>query len=149
MFSKRFFRGGVDVPHRKTTADCETVVMPPPPKVVIPLLQHIGVIGEPRVQKGDTVKVGQLLGDSEKALSAPVHSSVSGTVTAVDFMLWAGGVQVTSVEIQTDGKQELHPDLKPPVIHSKKDFLKAVRDSGLVGLGGAGFPAHLKLAPPE
>lgn len=148
MFSKRFFRGGAAVPHRKTTADCETVVMPPPPKVVIPLLQHIGVIGEPKVQKGDAVKVGQILGDSDKAMSAPVHSSVSGTVSAVDFMLWAGGVQVTSVEIQTDGKQELHPDLKPPVVQSKQDFLKAVRDSGLVGLGGAGFPVHIKLAPP-
>jgi len=148
MFSKRFFRGGAAVPHRKTTADCETVVMPPPPKIVIPLLQHIGVIGEPKVQKGDQVKVGQILGDSDKAMSAPVHSSVSGTVTAVDFMLWAGGVQVTSVEIQTDGKQELHPDLKPPVVRNKQDFLKAVRDSGLVGLGGAGFPVHIKLNPP-
>ena len=66
MFSKRFFRGGADVPHRKTTADCETVVMPPPPKVVIPLLQHIGVIGEPKVQKGDAVKVGQILGVSKE-----------------------------------------------------------------------------------
>lgn len=148
MFSKRLFRGGAHVPHRKTTADRETVVMPPPPKVLIPLLQHIGVIGEPKVQKGDQVKVGQILGDSDKAMSAPVHSSVSGTVTSVDFALWAGGVQVMTVEIQTDGKQEPHPDLKPPVLNNKQDFLKAVRESGLVGLGGAGFPAHIKLSPP-
>lgn len=149
MFSKRFFRGGAAVPHRKATADTPTVAMPPPPKVVIPLLQHIGVIAEPRVKKGDSVKVGQILGDSDKALSAPVHSSVSGTVTAVDFMLWAGGVQVASVEIETDGKQEVHPDVQPPQIHTKQDFLQAVRASGLVGLGGAGFPTHLKLTPPE
>ena len=150
MFSKRLFRGGAEVPHRKTTADRETVVMPPPPKVVIPLLQHIGVIGEPKVQKGDTVKVGQILGDSDKVMSAPVHSSVSGTVTAVDFMLWAGGVQVMTIEIQSDGKQEPHPDLAPPVINDKQDFLKAVRASGLVGLGGAGFPAAVKLnSPPD
>jgi len=150
MFSKRLFRGGAAVPHRKTTADRSTVVMPPPPKVVIPLLQHIGVIGEPKVQKGDTVKVGQILGDSDKVMSAPVHSSVSGTVTAVDFMLWAGGVQVMTVEIQSDGKQEPHTDLAPPVIENKQDFLKAVRASGLVGLGGAGFPAAVKLnSPPD
>ena len=148
MFSKRLFRGGAAVPHRKTTADCQTMVMPPPQRVVIPLLQHIGVIAEPKVQKGDAVLVGQLLGDSDKAMSAPVHSSVSGTVTAVDFMLWAGGVQVTSVEIQCDGLQTPHPDIAPPVIRNKQEFLKAVRDSGLVGLGGAGFPAHLKLSPP-
>lgn len=148
MFSKRLFRGGAAAPHRKNTAECQTVVMPPPSKVVIPLLQHIGVIGEPKVQKGDVVKVGQILGDSDKLMSAPIHSSVSGTVTAVDFMLWAGGSQVMTIEIQTDGKQEVHPDIKPPVISSKQDFLKAVRDSGLVGLGGAGFPAHVKLNPP-
>jgi electron transport complex protein RnfC len=148
MFSKRLFRGGAHVPHRKTTADHETVVMPPPPKVLIPLLQHIGVIGEPKVQKGDLVKVGQILGDSDKAMTAPVHSSVSGTVSAVDFMLWAGGVQVMTVEIQTDGLQTPLETLTPPEIRSKQDFIKAVRDSGLVGLGGAGFPVHVKLNPP-
>jgi len=149
MFSRSFFRGGAEVPHRKTTADRQTVVMPPPAKVQIPLLQHIGVINEPKVQKGDLVKVGQILGDSDKAMSAPVHSSVSGTVTAVDFMLWAGGVQVLTVEIQTDGLQTPDPSLAPPEIRNRQDFLKAVRNSGLVGLGGAGFPAHVKLAPPN
>lgn len=148
MFSKRLFRGGAEVPHRKTTADRETVAMPPPPKVLIPLLQHIGVIGEPKVQKGDLVKVGQILGDSDKAMSAPVHSSVSGTVTAVDFALWAGGVQVMTVEIQTDGLQTALETLTPPEIRNKQEFLTAVRASGLVGLGGAGFPAHIKLSPP-
>jgi electron transport complex protein RnfC len=148
MFSKRLFRGGTAVPHRKTTADRQTIVMPPPPKVVIPLLQHVGVIAEPKVKKGDAVMVGQVLGDSDKTMSAPVHSSVSGTVTAVDFMLWAGGVQVASVEIETDGRQEIHPDVSPPVIRNKEEFLKAVRASGLVGLGGAGFPTHIKLNPP-
>ncbi len=66
----------------------------------------------------------QILGDNDKPMSAPVHSSVSGIVTAVDFMLWAGGVQVSSVEIETDGKQEVPPDVAPPVIENKQDFLK-------------------------
>jgi electron transport complex protein RnfC len=148
MFIKRRFRGGTHVPDRKSTADGETLVMPPPPKVLIPLLQHIGVIGDPKVQKGDLVTVGQILGDSDKAMSAPVHSSVSGTVTAVDFALWAGGVPVMTVEIQPDGLQTPDPTIAPPEIRSRQDFLKAVRESGLVGLGGAGFPAHVKLSPP-
>lgn len=148
MFRMSLFRGGAHVPHRKTTADSPTVVMPPPAKVIIPLLQHIGVICEPTVQKGDLVKVGQIIGDSTKAMSAPVHSSVSGSVTNVDFQLWAGGIQVMTVEIQTDGLQTPLETLSPPVIDSKADFLAAVRASGLVGLGGAGFPAHIKLSPP-
>jgi len=122
--------------------------MPPPSKVVIPLLQHIGVIGEAKVQKGDHVDVGQVLGDSDKLMSAPVHSSVSGTVTAVDFMLWAGGAQVMTVEIQPDGLQTPWSGLSVPVVQSKQDFIQAVRASGLVGLGGAGFPVHVKLSPP-
>ena len=148
MILKRPFRGGASVPHRKQTAEQATLVMPVPPKVIVPLLQHTGVICDPKVQKGDFVKVGQILGDSDKLMAVPIHSSVSGKVTNVDLMLWAGGIQVTSVEIETDGQQELAPGLAPPVVQTKADFLTAVRASGLVGLGGAGFPTHVKLAPP-
>ncbi len=149
MIFQRPFRGGAPVPHRKQTAELATQTMPVPPKVVIPLLQHTGVICDPKVQKGDTVKVGQILGDSDKLMSVPIHSSVSGKVTNVDLMLWAGGIQVTSVEIETDGKQEIIENLTPPVVNNKQDFLAAVRASGLVGLGGAGFPTHVKLNPPQ
>ena len=148
MFRMSLFRGGAHVPHRKGTADRPTVSMPPPAKVIIPLLQHIGVICEATVQKGDTVKVGQIIGDSTKPMSAPVHSSVSGTVTSVDFQLWAGGVQVMTVEIQPDGLQTPLDTLTPPNITNKGEFIQAVRASGLVGLGGAGFPVHIKLSPP-
>jgi len=148
MFRRNLFRGGAHLPHLKTTADHPTVVMPPPNKVIIPLLQHMGVICEPTVQKGDFVQVGQIIGDSTKAMAAPVHSSVSGTVTNVDFQLWAGGIQVLTVEIETDGLQTPLKTLVPPTITNKAEFLAAVRASGLVGLGGAGFPAHVKLSPP-
>lgn len=149
MFVKNFFKGGTVVPHFKNTAGCETVKMGVPEKVTIPMIQHIGVPCEPCVKKGDTVKVGQIIGNSEKYISTPIHSSVSGTVTDVSPVLFAGGIYVTSVEIKTDGNQEVYEGVKPPQFSNSKEFISAIRESGLVGLGGAGFPAHVKLAPPK
>lgn len=148
VFLKKFFKGGADVPHRKNTAECETIIMGVPEKVIIPMLQHIGAPCEPLVKKGDTVKVGQVLGTSDKFVSSPIHSSVSGIVSDVSSMLYPGGFHVTTVEIKTDGMQVVHEDVKPPVFSSNKEFLEVIKQSGLVGLGGAGFPAHIKLAPP-
>ena len=76
-------RGGVSVSHHKLTADMETVRMPAPERVVLPMLQHIGAPCTPTVKKGDTVCVGQVIGDSDKFLSVPIHASVSGTVESV------------------------------------------------------------------
>ncbi len=149
MLFKSMFKGGANVPHFKRTENCETVKMIVPEKVVIPMLQHIGAPCEPCVQKGDEVKVGQVLGNTDKFVSAPVHSSVSGIVTDVSPRLYAGGVYITSVEIKTDGKQELDEGIKPPKYSSSEEFIGAIRKSGLVGLGGAGFPAHIKLSPPQ
>jgi len=146
--AKKIFKGGAAVPHRKNTADMETVRMGVPGKVLIPMLQHIGAPCEPLVKKGDTVKVGQLIGSSDKFISAPIHSSVSGTVVNVAPMLYPGGFYITTVEIKTDGKQEIHEDVKPPVYSNNKELIEAIRQSGLVGLGGAGFPAHVKLSIP-
>lgn len=143
------FRGGVRAPHRKYTAQAETVIMDIPSRVIIPMVQHIGAPCTPTVKKGDNVKVGQVIGDSEAYVSCPVHSSVSGTVSRVEPMLYASGKPVMSVEILSDGKQEYLEDLTPPQIKNKEDFLKAIRRSGLVGLGGAGFPTHVKLSPPK
>jgi len=142
------FKGGAAVPHRKNTAQMETKKMNVPEKVIIPMIQHIGAPCVPLVKKGDTVKVGQVIGNSEKYVSAPVHSSVSGTVTNIAPVLFPGGFQVTSVEIKTDGTQEVHESIKPISYSSNKELLEAIRQSGLVGLGGAGFPAHVKLSPP-
>jgi electron transport complex protein RnfC len=146
--ARKIFKGGAAVPHRKNTADMETVVMGVPKKVIIPMLQHIGAPCEPLVKKGDYVKVGQLIGSSDKYVSSPVHSSVSGTVANVAPMLYPGGFNVTTIEIATDGKQEVHEDVKPPEYKNNKELIEVIRQSGLVGLGGAGFPAHVKLSPP-
>ena len=131
-------RGGAELPHLKGTAELESIIMPPPAKVNIALKQHIGVPCEPIVNVGDKVFVGTKIADSENNFSAPIHSSVSGTVSAIT------GEFIT---IESDGQMELDPSITPPTIETADDLVKAARDCGLVGLGGAGFPVHIKLAP--
>ncbi|NMA66201.1 MAG: electron transport complex subunit RsxC [Clostridiaceae bacterium] len=143
------FKGGVHPPESNNTLKSETIKMGIPDKVVIPMVQHIGAPCKPLVKKGDVVKVGQLIGDNEAFVSAPVHSSVSGTVTLVDTKMISASQPITCIEIKPDGLQDVAEDIKPPVINSKDDFLRAVRASGLTGLGGAGFPTHVKLNPPK
>lgn len=142
------FRGGIKPGHHKVTAELETMKMPLPSKVVIPMLQHIGAPCMPLVKKGDRVLVGQKIGDSEQMIAAPVHSSVSGTVTDVRPVLYSTGVEVMAVEIKPDGLQEVHESVAPPVYTDKEGLLRSIRESGLVGLGGAGFPTCVKLSPP-
>ncbi len=139
------FKGGVHPPQSKHTKDCATVLMGVPSKVVIPMVQHIGAPCQPVVKKGDPVKVGQLIGDTEAFVSAPIYSSVSGTVTSVESRIISGSSPIVCVEIAPDGRQEVFEGVKPPVVDSQEAFLKAVRASGLTGLGGAGFPTHIKL----
>lgn len=145
----RNFKGGVHPPQRKHTEECVTVVLGIPSKVIIPMVQHLGAPCQPLVKKGDTVKVGQMIGNTEAFVSAPIHSSVSGTVTAVEDRILSGSRLVTCIEIKPDGLQELAEEVQPPVVDSKEAFLKAIRASGLTGLGGAGFPASVKLNPPK
>lgn len=142
------FRGGVKPGHHKVTSELETVKMPVPEKVIIPMSMHIGPPCTPTVKKGDRVLVGQKIGDSDAFVSAPVHSSVSGTVKDVRPVLYSGGVEVMSVEIETDGLQEVDGNIKPIGNIPKNELLKAIRQSGIVGLGGAGFPTTVKISPP-
>lgn len=138
-------RGGVKVHHHKNTAELEVVRMPAPSKVVIPMQQHIGAPCEPVVKVGDTVAVGQLIGDTDKFVSAPIHSSVSGVVTAVGDIKMPNGILSKAVTIESDGEMRLWEGIEAPHVETKEDLIKAVRASGLVGLGGAGFPTHIKL----
>ena len=151
QFPKHPFRthGGAHVPHRKHTAQMESVVMPPPDQVVIPMSQHIGAPCTPVVKAGDLVKVGQLIGDSDKFVSAPIHASVSGKVSKITTVLMPSGMEVQAVVIDSDGEMTPWEDLEPPKVETHQDLVKAARASGLVGLGGAGFPAHIKLNVPE
>lgn len=142
-------RGGVAVSHNKNTAYIPVERMPVPDRVVLPMQQHIGAPCIPTVKVGDIVDVGQVIGDSDKFVSAPIHATVSGTVKSVSDIKLPNGVITKTVEIESDGEMRISPDVKPPVVTDKASFIKAIRDSGLVGLGGAGFPTHVKLNVPE
>ncbi len=131
--------GGTTLPHRKGTAEQESVVMPPPAQVRIPMAQHIGAPAEPVVKAGDRVYVGTLIGKAGGFVSAPVHASVSGTVKAITE------TPVKSVVIESDGKMTPDPALKPFPVKTKEDIAAAADLCGLVGLGGAGFPTRVKL----
>lgn len=110
------------------------------------MAQHIGAPCEPCVAVGDKVKMGQKIGDSEAFMSAPVHASVSGVVKEIRDVMNVFGRLCKTVVIENDNKNEMFEELEPPKIDSREDFIKAVRESGAVGLGGAGFPTHVKLA---
>ncbi len=142
------FKGGIHPPNFKNTSELKTVVMPLPTKVIIPMLQHIGSACEPIVKKGDYVFVGQKIGETKGFVSSPVHSSVSGTVIDIKPYLGLSGETVLAVEIVPDGLQKLHKSIAPINTKNKADLIEKIKESGIVGLGGAGFPTFIKLSPP-
>ena len=141
--------GGVSAPHRKNTAECAVIRMPPPERVILPMLQHIGAPCVPTVKAGDIVQVGQVVGDSDAPMSVPIHASVSGKVSKITEVALPNGRKCAAVEIESDGEMTLWEGIHPPKLDTKADLVAAARASGLAGLGGAGFPAHKKLDVPE
>ena len=137
---------GIKVPHKKNTANCVPVRLSVPGTVRIPMSMHIGKPAKVAVKRGDTVKVGQLIGEADGFISAPVHSSVSGTVAKIEEMTLSNGAKGQCVVIDTDGEQAVFEGVKPPEVHDLDSFTEAVRQSGAVGLGGAGFPTFVKLS---
>jgi len=138
-------RGGIKPGHYKNTAAQTSLVMPAPKRVEIVMHQHIGAPCIPCVKPGDTVCVGTKLGDSESNFSAPIHSSVSGTVAKMGNIMLSSGNRCQTVIIDSDDQMTLDPNIKPVKVETLDDLVKATRQSGLVGLGGAGFPTHIKL----
>ena len=147
------FSGGVHPPYSKELSKDKPIqIAGIPESLVIPLVQHIGTPCEPTVSPGDKVKQGQLIGKAQGFVSAPVHSPVSGTVKKVEKALHPLGQYVSAVSVQSDGQEEkdyLEPmgdrieELDP------KAIVDRVMNAGIVGLGGATFPAHVKFSPPK
>lgn len=142
--AKRRFNGA-HVLHHKNTEHMETQLCPIPDQVIIPMLQHMGAPCEPLVKKGDTVLVGQKIGESSQSFSVPVHASCSGIVKEVIDYRNVLGVSCKAIVLDTDKEQKIDPSVCPPMVTDRESFLSAVKESGLVGLGGAGFPTHIKL----
>ena len=136
--------------HKEPTEHLALVRFPDPKTVVIPLSMHAGAPANPIVEVGATVKVGQKIGEAAGFISAPVHSSVSGTVVAIEERPHATRGKCLSVVIESDGKNELHESVKPnkPLNELTPDeIVEIVKEAGIVGMGGAGFPTSVKLKP--
>ena len=118
--------------------------MPAPSTVTIPMSMHIGAPAKPLVKAGDPVKVGTLIAEAGGFVSAPIHASVSGKVTKITDYLLSSGTTVPAVVIESDGEMTPAETVIPPVVDSRESLLEAIRNSGVVGLGGAGFPTHVK-----
>ena len=145
------YYGGVHPSERKEyTEHLALKRFPDPEEVVIPLSMHAGAPANPVVQVGDEVKVGQKIGEAAAFISSPVHSSVSGTVTAIENRGHATRGECLSVVIRSDGKNTLHESVQP---HkgleelTPDEIVEIVKEAGIVGMGGAGFPTSVKLKP--
>ena len=150
---RTFSMGGVHPHDCKISADSAIETFPLPQRMYISMSQHLGAPAKPLVQKGDKVRTGQLIGASAGFISANIHSSVSGTVAAVEPYADLAGNPVMHVIIDVEGDEweesiDRTPDIVRDITMSPSEIVKRIADCGVVGLGGASFPTHVKLSPP-
>ncbi len=150
---KTFSKGGVHPPENKISANKPIEILPLPQRVSIPVSQHIGAPAAVLVAKGDKVKVGQVIAQSAGFVSANIHSSVSGTVESIDTVLDSSGYKRQAVTITVEGDEWIESidrstELKKDIQLNAQDIIKRINESGIVGLGGATFPSHVKLSVP-
>ena len=134
------------VPHNKHTAACVPQRIEIPAEVILPMNMHSGHDAEPIVKVGDHVKVGQLIAREEGRFSSPVHATVSGTVVEIATMETANGKGTLAIRIESDGKMEVSEQVKKPEFTDCDSFLQAVREGGVVGLGGLSSVAEMKIS---
>jgi electron transport complex protein RnfC len=145
------FKGGVHPHEHKTASDKRVTRVPPPEAVIIPLSQHTGAPAQPIVEKGDEVRLGQKIAEADGFISVPAHASVSGKVAAIGDFPHPLGRRMPAIAIENDGRDQWI-DLSgwTSLLDAPPDRVRqAVKDAGIVGLGGAAFPTHVKLSPPE
>jgi electron transport complex protein RnfC len=148
VFRFSHFSGGVHPKGNKNTHFYPTVRLDDFKEIHIPMSMHAGPPCTPVAKVGDLVKVGQLIGEAHGPLAVPIHSSVSGKVKAIRKAVASDGRSVEVIEIDSDGLYTRDESVVPPVVTDRASFIQAIHDSGLVGLGGAGFPTHMKLQVP-
>ncbi len=153
MKKKRYsFKKGIHPLYNKErTSNKPIELLPPKGEIVLPMSQHIGAPCIPLVKKGDRVLIGQLIGEPNGYVSVPIHSTVSGTVKAVEDRLVPNGNKVLSVVIERDELCEEDPALGKVLDYkamTHEEIIEVVKNAGLVGMGGAGFPTYIKLTPP-
>lgn len=148
---KLTFKGGIH-PYegKELSMDKDVLEYLPKGDMIYPLSQHIGAPAKPIVKKGDRVLVGQLIAEAAGFVSANIHASVSGTVKVIEPRLTSSGSKVNSIVIENDNEYEstdFVPNDKPLDVLTKEEILDAIKNAGVVGMGGAGFPTHVKLSP--
>lgn len=151
---KTFKMGGVHPAENKISEKAEIRVLPLPTVANIPISQHLGAPAKAQVQRGDLVKVGQLIAKGEAFISANIHASVSGKVMKIDEVIDTSGYRRTAVVVQVDGDEwvesiDRSPELKKEIALTQKEIIQKINEMGVVGLGGATFPSHVKLMVPE
>ena len=137
--------GKVKLPHRKHTADMTDSRIPTPAVVVLPMSQYIGAPAIPIVKVGEKVCVGTKVAEADGKVSAAIHAPVSGTVKKIGDFLLSNGKSCQAITIESDGEMVMDPSITPPVVNTPEELCQAIRESGLVGLGGAGYPTANKL----
>ncbi len=151
---KTFQMGGVHPPENKLSADQPIQVLDPPQQAFIPLNQNLGAPAKPLIAKGDAVKVGQMIAKGEAFISSNIHSSVSGKVLKIDNVTDPSGYKRPAVVIAVEGDEwdesvDRSSELKRLVTSSQKEIIEKIKEMGIVGLGGATFPSHVKLMVPD
>ncbi len=151
---RTFVRGGVHPPENKLSSSGKIVELGIPKQVSILLSQHLGAPAAAKVAKGDKVKTGTLIGELKGFISANIHSSVSGTVLKIDEVVDASGYRKSAVIINTEGDEwedsiDRSKDLKKECNLSPEEIIEKIKEMGIVGLGGAAFPSHIKYMFPE
>lgn len=154
MKLKTFARGGVHPPENKISAGKPIRVLPPPPEVIIPVSQHLGAPSTVVVSRGDRVKTGQVIARSEGFISTNIHSSVTGKVMKIDPFTDSSGYRRQAIQVQVEEDEwmeeiDLSDDLVNHTVLSPEDIRKKILQAGIVGLGGATFPTHVKLTVPR
>ncbi|MEZ5083365.1 MAG: electron transport complex subunit RsxC [Bacteroidales bacterium] len=151
---KTFNLGGVHPAENKLSVDKKIEVLPIPKIAFIPISQHLGAPAKALVDKGDIVKVGQQIAKGEAFISANIHSSVAGKIQKIDNVIDTSGYKRTVIVVQVQGDEwvetiDKSPEIKKEIVLSQKEIIQKINDMGIVGLGGATFPTHVKLMVPE